>query len=169
MILSLLTYAFAGGPAATATFESETIGDRKNVDGAVHLGLDLRGINPGLGARFDLGHRVSVDGIVFAGAPTADRVQWTGGVSLGFEIAAVKIQLGTHGSLDFGLGLGGMLTGSGLAKLEGGPFDVAEWASGTLQISPNGMWSVYAGVLGSDFSSTDAEVVPTAGVRFRLD
>ena len=169
MILSLLTYAFAGGPTATASFESETVGDRRNVDGAVHLGLDLRGINPGLGARLDLGHRVSVDGIVFAGAPKVDRAQWTGGVSLGFEIAAIKIQLGTHGSVDFGLGLGGMLTGSGLAKLEGGPFDFTEWASGTVELSPNGMWSIYGGVVGSDFSSSNTELRPTAGLRFRLD
>ncbi|MEZ4323351.1 MAG: hypothetical protein R3F61_38155 [Myxococcota bacterium] len=170
MILSLLAAAFADGPTAQATYDSEIVDGRRNVDTAFHVGLDMRGIDPGFGARLDLGHRVSVEGVVMAGLPTADRVKWTGGASLGLELAPLHVQIGTHGALDFRVGVGGTLTGNATAKANGGGFDLAEWAAGTLHISPNGTWSFYGGVLASDVVSGDpVQVMPRTGVRFRLD
>ncbi|MCB9673613.1 MAG: hypothetical protein H6737_00770 [Alphaproteobacteria bacterium] len=168
-MLALLAAAFADGPTVTATLDTEEVDGRKNLDTALHVGLDLRGLDPGLSGRFDLGHRVSVEGVVFAGIPTADRLKWTGGATLGLEVAPLRIQLGTHGSLDFRIGAGGMVKGATMASVEGAGLDLSEWAAGTLVLSPNGAWSFYGGLMASDMVSGQPTVEPKAGVRFKLD
>ena len=68
------------------------------------------------------------------------------------------------------MGAGGMFTGNGQAKLEGGGLELDEWASGTLEVSPNGQWSLYGGVLASDLlGDATPTVQPTGGVQFKLD
>ena len=163
------------GPVDTSfsgTYTLETEGAQRKAAGAFHLGMELRGIDPGVSARFDLGQRVSVEGSVFAGVPQADGFRWTGGASIGLELAPVRFQIGTKGSLDFRLGAGGVFTTKGNVQLEGPGINWAEWAAGTLQLSPNGTWSIYAGLLATDVVPAAGEgptLQPRTGVRFKID
>ncbi len=161
------------GPIDVAgTYTIERDGDRRKAAGALHLGMELRGVDPGVAARFDLGQRVSVEGSVFAGVPRADGLKWTGGATLGLEFAPLSVQIGTKGTLDFRVGAGGVFSTKGNVQLEGAGFDWSEWAAGTLQLSPNGTWSIYAGLLATDVvpAAGDAPTfAPRTGVRFKLD
>lgn len=148
MIYSLIAAAFGQTPTTTATVDIERDGDRRKIDTAVHVGLNLTGTDPGVTGRFDFGHRVSVEGVVFGAVPTADALKWTGGASIGIQVAPLRLRLGTHGSVDLRLGAGLKAKGNGLVQLEGPGWDLGSWASGTLHVSPDGTWSLYGGGCG---------------------
>lgn len=183
MLLSLLVTALAasfpddGVPHAEATVDVVDDGAARRVAGAMHVGFDLTGPSPGLAARFDFGHRVSVEGLVFAGAPGPERLSWTGGGSIGLHVAPVRVHLGTRGTLDLKLGVGARATAAGGGSMTGGGFDLGGWGSGLLELAPDGTWSLYGGLLAVDPRGVDPAVnagpgpviLPTAGVRFKLD
>jgi hypothetical protein len=175
-VFAFASGAFASEPVSDAdvsgTYILQRDGDRRKASGALHLGMELRGVDPGVAARFDLGQRVSVEGSVFAGIPRAESLKWTGGASLGLELAPMRLQLGSKGSLDFRVGAGGVFTSKSHVHLEAGGFEWSEWVAGTLQLSPNGSWSIYAGLLATDVvpATGDAPTLqPRTGVRFKLD
>lgn len=167
MLFSLIASAFAADtPVATVQVRSD--GDKREIDAAFNLGFELQGVDPGISARFDIGQRMTVAGVVSAGLPLADQIQWTGGASLGLEVAPIRVQLGSTGSLDFRVGVGGKATGAGGLSVEGGGFDLVEWAAGTLLLSPNGKWALYGGVVAEDVLDDEVEILPRTGVSFRL-
>lgn len=168
MISSLLAIAFgAETPDATGSIE---IGNRSSA-GAFHVGFDWVGASPGVGARLDLGHRVAVEAGGTFGLP--DAMRWSGGASIGLSVAPIRVQLATRGSLDLrvGAGVSGRFGGGGTWM--GGGLDLGRWASAALSLSPDGAWSVQTGIVAVDqggaFGEPKIEVVPSAGVRFRLD
>lgn len=186
MILTLIHSALAGSypdprdPHVQATVDVMDDGVIRRTGAGFHVGFDMTGPNPGLAARFDFGHRVSVEGVVFGAAPTADRLQWTGGGSIGVDLAPMRLQLGTQGTLDLRMGVGARATGGGGGSLTGGGLDLGGWGSGVLQYSPDGSWSFYGGLMalettprgvptGPGTGPVPIEIVPNAGVRFRIE
>lgn len=169
MLYSLIAAAFGQSPStASAVVDVTNDGQNRKVDTAFHVGLDVTGSNPGIAGRFDMGHRLSVEGIVSAGVvPQAQALKWTGGASIGIHVAPIRVKLGTQASVDLRLGAGLKALSTGVAEFEGPGWDLGSWASGTLNVSPDGTWSLYGGAVAQDLD-TAPTVVPEAGVRFKI-
>lgn len=162
MLTTLFSIAFANSPL-TASVDVTEAGASTRLDTTIHLGLDLTGWDPAVGARLDIGHRVAVEGRLVAGVPLADGLTWTGGTTLGVHIAPVHMKLGSSGSVDVRLGTG-LRAHAKLGGESKGPWSLGSWLSSTLEVSPDGRWALFGGVVADDAG----QVVPTAGVRVRL-
>jgi hypothetical protein len=162
MLTTLLSVALANSPLS-ATWSVEEDGEHARVASSVHLGLDLTGWRPGLGARLDLGQRVAVEGRVSGGLPLADGLSWTGGGRLGVVVAPIEVELGSSGSLAVHLGTG-LQAETKIGGNARGPWTLGGWLSSTLELSPDGRWTLFGGIVADD----EGDVVPTAGVRVRL-
>lgn len=168
MLTLLSQLAFAADTATDAVIGVVEEGERRTVRAAAHLGVDLSGLRPGLTGRLDLGQRVAVDGVVYTGVPIADGMKWTGGASLGLSLAPIKVRLGSKGSVDLRVGVGGRAqTTTGMTVSLGG-LDWSAWTSGTFELSPDGRWTFYGGLLADQLEDEPA-LQPTGGVRVRLD
>ena len=168
MITLLSQLAFAADHAADAVLAAVDEGERRTVRAAAHMGVDLSGLRPGLSGRLDLGHRVALDGVVYTGVPIAQGMKWTGGASLGFSLAPVKVRLGSKGSLDFRVGVGGRAQTTTGLSVSLGSLDWSAWTTGTFELSPDGRWTFYGGLL-ADQLEEKPTLAPTGGVRVRLD
>lgn len=168
MITLLSQLAYAADTAADAVLDVVQEGERRTIDAAAHLGVDLSGLRPGLSGRLDLGHRVAVDGVVYTGVPIAEGMKWTGGASLGLSLAPVKIHFGSRGTVDLRVGVGGRAQTTTGMSLQLGDLDWSAWTSGTLEISPDGRWTFYGGLL-ADQLEEKPTLAPMGGVRVRLD
>lgn len=169
MLLSLLNLALASAPTFTSSTDVHTDRGRQRIDTDLHIGLDLTGWQPGLGARFDIGHRFSVEGKVYGGIPMADELSWTGGSSVGLHVAPLHVELGAGGELDLSLGVGARAGGRLGGDLQGAPWDLDGWLSTTLEVSPDGRWTLFGGLLATDLTEQRPTLLPTAGLRVKLD
>lgn len=168
MLAFLSQLALAADSTADAVMDVVQEGNRRTLNAAAHLGLDMSGMRPGVGARLDIGHRVGVDGTVYAGLPMAEGLKWTGGASVGLSFAPVRVQLGHKGSVDLRLGVGGRMQSISGVQVSVAGLDWSAWASGTVELSPDGRWTVYGGLLADQLESR-AVLAPTGGVRLRID
>ncbi|MCA9569360.1 MAG: hypothetical protein KC656_16045 [Myxococcales bacterium] len=169
MLLSLLQAALANTPLVSGAYDVTTVDGRTHVDTGVHVGLDLMGYKPGFGARFDIAHRVAVEGRVVAGVPVAEGLKWTGGGTLGVHLAPLRLELGAGGGLDLRVGVGARLTTTGGGELTGTPWSLGSWLSSTVEVSPDGRWTLFGGAVAQDALEGRPHIEPTAGVRVRLD
>ena len=168
MLTLLSQLAIAAETTADAVFDVVEAQGRRTADSAAYLGLELRGTRPGVGAKVDVGHRISVDGTVFGGLPIADGLKWLGGASLGFSVAPVKVHFGSKGSVDLRVGVGGSVQSTAGLKVSMGDLDWSAYTSATVDVSPDGRWTVYGGLLADQLESAPT-LAPMAGVRLRLD
>lgn len=168
MLTLLSQLALAAETTADALFDVVEEHGHRTVNSAAYVGLDLRGARPGVGARIDLGHRMSVDGSMVGAMPIAEGMKWLGGASLGFAVAPVKVHFGSKGSVDLRVGVGGSVQSSAGMKVSVGSLDWSAYTSATLEVSPDGRWTVYGGLLADQLESAPT-VVPLGGVRLRLE
>lgn len=166
MLFSLLSAALANTPFVSGSYEVREVEGSTRVDTGVHVGLDLTGYRPGIGARFDLGHRVAVEGKVIAGLPIAEGLKWTGSSRLGVQVAPFELSLGADGDLAVSLGAGLSLGASAGGET---PWALGSWLSSRVEVSPDGRWTVFGGVVADDPVGARPRLEPNVGVRVRID
>lgn len=169
MLFSLLSAALASTPVLSGSYTVHEEAGRTRVHTGVQLGLDLTGYRPGVGATLDLGHRVAVEGKVVAGLPLADGLHWSGSSRLGLQLAPFELSLGASGDLALSMGAGLKLDGTLAGDVGGEPWTFGSWFSSVLELSPDGRWTAFGGVVAEDPFGERARVEPNLGVRVRLD